>query len=112
MCVLLYCDQIYERPAISACSVNDKIHCRCQNNHVQLVYSVEFIHLQINLVIRYYRTNTNATISAMLIDDGGVFLAVLVDKGGCGVRGATGVFFWINSAQQMWFITSDIGKIL
>ena len=47
----------------------------------------------------------------MLIDDGGVFLAVLVDKGGCQVKGATGVFFWLNSVQQKWIISSDLGKL-
>ena len=57
-----------------------------------------------------YRTSANVTIDAMLIDDGGVFVAALVDRGGCGIRGATGVFFWIlNGAQQEWIITSDLG---
>lgn len=47
----------------------------------------------------------------MLIDDGGLFLAGLVDKGGCSVRCATGVFFWLFSGkQQQWVITSDLCK--
>ena len=47
----------------------------------------------------------------MLIDDGGVFVAGLVDRGGCGIRGATGVFFWIfNAPQKQWVMTSDIGE--
>jgi len=66
--------------------------------------------MDIPIILVPCRINANATISAMLIDDGGVFLAVLVDKGGCGVRGATGVFFWINSAKQKWTISSDLGK--
>ena len=65
--------------------------------------------LYINFLIR---ENVNATISAMLMDDGGVFLAALVDKGGCQVRKATGAFFWINSQSQQWTISSDLCKIL
>jgi len=49
----------------------------------------------------------------MLMEDGGLFVAALVDRGGCGIRGATGVFFWIFSGQQQqWVITSDVGKAL
>jgi len=47
----------------------------------------------------------------MLIDDGGLFLTALVDKGGCQVRKATGVFFWINSQSQQWYISSDLCKL-
>ncbi|XP_065883911.1 galactocerebrosidase-like isoform X2 [Dysidea avara] len=52
--------------------------------------------------------NVNASINAMLIDDGGLFLAALVDNGGCQVRKATGVFFWINSHSQQWTISSNL----
>ena len=38
------------------------------------------------------RSSVNATVSVMLMADGGLFLASLVDRGGCQVRGATGVF--------------------
>jgi len=45
------------------------------------------------------------------MEDGGLFLAALVDKGGCGIRKATGVFFWIFSGKkQQWLITSDLCK--
>jgi len=44
-----------------------------------------------------HRTSVNVTVDAMLMEDGGLFVATLVDRGGCGIRGATGVFFWIFS---------------
>ena len=48
----------------------------------------------------------------MLLDDGGLFLAALVNRGGCGVRHATGVFFWIFSGKyQQWVITRDLSKL-
>lgn len=53
----------------------------------------------------------NVTIDAMLIDDGGVFVAGLVNKGGCLIWAATGVYFWIfNSPQQQWVISRNIGE--
>ena len=55
------------------------------------------------------RRSTNASVSAMLIDEGGLFLAALVNRGGCGIRLATGVFFWI-STKQKWLITHDLCK--
>jgi len=77
------------------------------------MFSVQFVMVWIiPIILDPCRTNANATISAMLIDDGGVFLAVLINKGGCDVRGATGVFFWINSAKQEWIISSDLGKFI
>ena len=39
----------------------------------------------------------------MLIDNGGVFVAGLVDRGGYGIRGATGVFFWIFNAPHQQY---------
>ena len=59
-----------------------------------------------------FRKSTNVSISAMLMDNGGLFLAALVDRGGCGIRRATGVFFWIYSGkQQQWLITSDLCEL-
>lgn len=46
----------------------------------------------------------------MLIDEGGLFLAALVDKGGCGIRKATGVFFWVFNAMSQYRITTDLCK--
>ena len=57
------------------------------------------------------RVTVNVSINAMLMDEGGLFLAALVDKAGCGVRHATGVFFWIFSGKQQWLITSDLCKL-
>ena len=71
-------------------------------------------YIAIYLYFNHYsitRKSTNVSISAMLIDDGGLFLAALVDRGGCGIRRATGVFFWIFSGkQQQWVITNDLCK--
>ena len=72
-----------------------------------------FVYRQcIDCVLFSTRKNVNASINAMLIDDGGLFLAALVDNGGCQVRKATGVFFWINSHSQQWTISSNLCKFL
>lgn len=36
------------------------------------------------------------------------FVAARISAGGCGVGGASGIFFWI-SVQGTWELTSDIG---
>ena len=64
----------------------------------------------ISLIIA--RKSVNASIDAMLLDDGGLFLAALVERGGCNVRHAMGVFFWIFSgSHQQWLITHDLSKL-
>ena len=83
------------------------------NQSVSLVTSsgkLSICNTTITFVQSLDRTSVNITIDVMLIDDGGLFVAGLVDRGGCGIRGATGVFFWIFSgSQQQWVITSDLG---
>lgn len=43
-----------------------------------------------------------------VISNVGAFVAARISSGGCSTRGASGVFFWINTAG-FWNITADLG---
>lgn len=49
------------------------------------------------------------TVDAMAEVEGGVFIAFQVDQGGCDVRTAKGLFFWLLVGQGQWTVTSDLG---
>ena len=44
-----------------------------------------------------------------VISSVGAFIAARISSGGCSTHGASGVFFWINTAG-FWNITADLGK--
>ena len=55
-----------------------------------------------------FRGPRNVTVDALAEVQGGVFVAFQVDQGGCGVRNAKGVFFWLLVGQGKWTATTDI----
>ena len=56
------------------------------------------------------RQTAHVSVSILLeSSNSSAFLATRVSEGGCEVREATGVFFWI-SGEGEWKVTSDLGK--
>ena len=56
-----------------------------------------------------YRGPRNVTVDALTEVEGGVFVAFQVDQGGCSVKNAKGLFFWLLVGQAKWTATTDLG---
>ena len=49
------------------------------------------------------------TVDALAEVEGGVFVAFQVDQGGCNIKNAKGLFFWLLVGQGKWTVTTDLG---
>ncbi|XP_035689749.1 galactocerebrosidase-like [Branchiostoma floridae] len=65
----------------------------------------------ISVIGDYNWSNVSVSCDVMVESGGGAFVAARVDRGGCDVRQARGVFFWLlEDDTYNWIVSSDLSR--